>query len=152
MGLRLETRMTRWSNRAIERARGRWILVLDADEVLDPDSAPKIENLIGRVHEIIDAAILSGGGRLNKTGIRINHSFSSNREERRKNHSHIQILKEERSPPTRAAWCALELISSSAEVSPRLCRSRVVPSTRRRTGTGGMHHLTITLQPKYEST
>jgi|HubBroStandDraft_4_1064222.scaffolds.fasta_scaffold2380059_1 glycosyltransferase involved in cell wall biosynthesis len=44
--------MTRWSNRAIERARGRWILVLDADEVLDPDSAPKIENLIGRVTKL----------------------------------------------------------------------------------------------------
>ena len=33
-------------NRAIERAHGRWILVLDADEVLEHDSAPKIENLI----------------------------------------------------------------------------------------------------------
>src|SRR5580704_9824839 len=33
-------------NRAIERARGQWILVLDADEVLERDSVPKIEKLI----------------------------------------------------------------------------------------------------------
>ena len=123
-------------NRAIERARGQWILVLDADEVLELDGVPKIEKLIagsenagyflerhnhasdsqspftdhvvrlfpnrpdyryrGRVHEVIDAAILSGGGRLTKTDIRIDHSFSSDREaRRRKNHWYIQILKEE---------------------------------------------------------
>ena len=35
-------------NRALARARGRWILVLDADEVLDPASAPIIRELVAR--------------------------------------------------------------------------------------------------------
>ena len=103
-------------NRALSCARGRWILMLDADEVLDRASVPMIERLWGttktrdtfwsgtivrpdtaslttdyvvrlfpnrpnhryrgRVHETIDASILSGGGRLHKTGIRIDHNFS----------------------------------------------------------------------------
>src|ERR1700732_5069990 len=33
-------------NRAIQRARAQWILVLDADEVLELDGVPKIEKLI----------------------------------------------------------------------------------------------------------
>jgi glycosyltransferase involved in cell wall biosynthesis len=123
-------------NRAIARASGRWILMLDADETLDRAAAPMIEKLValdknagyflerhnhssdsaisttdyvvrlfpnqpnyrfrGRVHETVDASILAGGGRLLKTGIRIDHSFSSDREARRsKNHWYIQILKEE---------------------------------------------------------
>jgi glycosyltransferase involved in cell wall biosynthesis len=50
----------------------------------------------GRVHETIDASILAGGGRLNKTPIRIDHNFSSDPEaRRRKNHWYIEILQEE---------------------------------------------------------
>lgn len=50
----------------------------------------------GRVHETIDASILTGGGRLLKTDIRIDHKFSSDREaRRRRNHWYIGILKEE---------------------------------------------------------
>ncbi|MGA3015915.1 MAG: glycosyltransferase [Bryobacteraceae bacterium] len=50
----------------------------------------------GRVHETIDASILAGGGRLLKTDIRIDHTFSSDREaRRRRNHWYIGILKEE---------------------------------------------------------
>jgi glycosyltransferase involved in cell wall biosynthesis len=50
----------------------------------------------GRVHETIDASILAGGGRLHQTGIRIDHTFSSDREaRRRRNHWYIGILKEE---------------------------------------------------------
>jgi glycosyltransferase involved in cell wall biosynthesis len=50
----------------------------------------------GRVHETVDASILSGGGRLHKTAIRIDHNVSSDREARRgKNHWYIEILKEE---------------------------------------------------------
>jgi tetratricopeptide (TPR) repeat protein len=126
-------------NRAIERASGRWILVLDADESLDRASASMVEELVaggenagyflerhnhssdssdsststtdylvrlfpnlpgyryrGRVHETIDNSILAGGGRLLKTGIRINHNFASDPEaRRRKNHWYIAILKEE---------------------------------------------------------
>ena len=123
-------------NCAIARARGRWILVLDADETVDRASVPIVERLValdenagyflerhnhasdssnpttdyvvrlfpnrpnyryrGRVHETIDAAILSGGGRLRKTAIRIDHNFASDRESRRrKNHWYIEILKEE---------------------------------------------------------
>jgi len=50
----------------------------------------------GRVHETIDASILSGGGRLRQTEIRIDHNFASDPESRRrKNHWYIEILKEE---------------------------------------------------------
>jgi glycosyltransferase involved in cell wall biosynthesis len=123
-------------NHAIAHAEGQWILMLDADEVLAPDSAQKIAKLMaqgenagyflerhnhssdcktpikdyvvrlfpnrpdyryrGRVHEIIDSAILAGGGRLHKTDIRIDHTFSSDPETRRhKNRWYIEILKEE---------------------------------------------------------
>ena len=105
-------------NRAIEHAKGRWILMLDADESLDPSGPPLIEEILsrgenagyflerhnrladsksftdyvvrlfpnkrnyryrGRVHETVDASILSGGGLLRKTGIRVEHRFSSDR-------------------------------------------------------------------------
>jgi len=50
----------------------------------------------GRVHETIDASILSGSGRLEQTGIRIDHNFFSGREARReKSHWYVGILKEE---------------------------------------------------------
>ncbi len=161
-------------NRAIEHARGQWILVLDADEVLERDSAPKIEKLIaggenagyflerhnhasdsqspftdyvvrlfpnrpnyrycGRVHEIIDAAILSGGGRLTKTDIRIDHSFSSDREaRRRKNHWYIQILKEEiandpsddsRLDFLAAEYHQLEMYDEATEIAERIAQVR----------------------------
>lgn len=50
----------------------------------------------GRVHETIDGSILSGGGKLRKTAIRIEHNFSPDREaRRRKNRRYIEILNEE---------------------------------------------------------
>jgi glycosyltransferase involved in cell wall biosynthesis len=50
----------------------------------------------GRVHETIDGSILAGGGRLQQTGIRIDHNFASDSEaRRRKNHRYLQILQEE---------------------------------------------------------
>jgi glycosyltransferase involved in cell wall biosynthesis len=123
-------------NHAMAQASGRWILMLDADEVLDPAGAATIDSLVavdentgyflerrnhssdsghsftdyvarlfpnrpnyryrGRVHETIDTSILAGGGRLTKTDIRIDHRFSSDRQERRgKNLWYIEILKEE---------------------------------------------------------
>ena len=161
-------------NRAIERARAQWILVLDADEVLELDGVPKIEKLIagtenagyflerhnhasdsqspftdyvvrlfpnrpdyryrGRVHEVIDAAILSGGGRLTKTDIRIDHSFSSDREaRRRKNHWYIQILKEEiaadpsddsRLDFLAAEYHQLEMYDEATKIAERIVQAR----------------------------
>jgi len=161
-------------NHAIERAHGRWILMLDADETLDRESAPKIEKLIargedagyflerhnhasdsqssftdyvvrlfpnrpdyryrGRVHEIIDSSILAAGGRLHKSDIRIRHSFSSDREaRRRKNHWYIQILKEEiAADPTddsrldflAAEYHQLEMYDEATAIAERIVHMR----------------------------
>jgi len=88
----------------------------------------------GRVHETIDASILSGGGRLHKTGIRIDHSFSSDREARsRKNHWYIEILKEEiaadPSDDSRLDFLAAEyhqlaMFDEAAEIAERIVRMR----------------------------
>lgn len=123
-------------NQALARASGKWILALDADEILDPASASLILQLIagdgndgyyfqrlnrqtdparsitdyvirlfpnrpayryrGRVHETIDASILAGGGRLLRTGVRIDHDFAPDPEaRRRRNLWYIGILNEE---------------------------------------------------------
>jgi glycosyltransferase involved in cell wall biosynthesis len=176
-------------NQAIERARGAWILVLDADEMLEPDGASKIEELIargenagyflerrnrasdsqspftdyvvrlfpnrpsyryrGRVHEIIDASILAAGGRLIKTGIRIDHSFSSDREaRRRKNHRYIEILKEEiAADPTddsrldflAAEYHQLEMYGEATEIAERIVQMR--PRDPRAHLFAGVYHL-----------
>jgi hypothetical protein len=148
--------------------------MLDADETLDPASAPMIERLValrrergifpgaaqsfvgfrqippritssgsfptgpnyryrGRVHETIDASILAGGGRLHKTGIRIDHSFSSDREaRRRKNHWYIEILKEEiaadpsddsRLDFLAAEYHQLEMFDEATEIAERIARA-----------------------------
>src|SRR5580704_579870 len=161
-------------NCAISRARGRWILMLDADETLDRASGPMIETLIalnenagyfferynhssdaetftrdyvvrlfpnrpgyryrGRVHETIDASILSGGGRLRKTGIRIDHNFASDREaRRRKNRWYIEILQEEiaadpsddsRLDFLAAEYHQLEMFDEATEITERIVRVR----------------------------
>ena len=176
-------------NRGIERASGRWILVLDADETLDRASAPEIERLVGldenagyylerhnhasdsaspttdyvvrlfpnrpyhryrgRVHETIDASILSGGGRLRKSGIRIDHSFASDREtRRRKNHWYIEILKEEiaadPNDDTRLDFLAaeyhqLEMFDEAIEIAERIVRLR--PQDARAHYFLGVYHL-----------
>ena len=120
-------------NHALAGARGHWILVLDADETLHPESRQRIQTLVanndntgyyferhnhstqttrdyvvrlfpnrpeyrykGRVHETIDASILSAGGRLHQTTIRIDHNFAQDlTARRRKNQRYIEILKEE---------------------------------------------------------
>ena len=161
-------------NRSIALARGRWILVLDADESLDRASAAIIERLTtldenagyflerrnyasdspgpttdyvvrlfpnrpnhryrGRVHETIDASILSGGGRLHRTGIRLDHTFASDPEaRRRKNHWYIEILKEEiaadpsddsRLDFLAAEYHQLEMFDEAAEIAERIVRMR----------------------------
>ena|SRR5579875_795824 len=88
----------------------------------------------GRVHETIDASILAGGGRLQKTGIRIDHNFSSNPEaRRRKNEWYIEILKEEiaadpsddsRLDFLAAEYHQLEMFDQATEVAERIVRAR----------------------------
>src|ERR1700685_756700 len=88
----------------------------------------------GRVHETIDASILSGGGRLHKTGIRIDHNFASDREaRRRKNRWYIEILKEEidadpsddsRLDFLAAEYHQLEMFDEATEVAERIVRMR----------------------------
>jgi len=176
-------------NCAISHAHGPWILMLDADETLDPESAPLIAELLargqdagyflerhnhwsgspesttdyvvrlfpnrpryryrGRVHETIDASILSGGGRLCKTGIRIDHEFSSDAEaRRRKNRWYIEILNEEiaadpnddsRLDFLAAEYHQLGMFDEAAEIAERIARLR--PMDARAHLFAGVYHL-----------
>jgi glycosyltransferase involved in cell wall biosynthesis len=93
----------------------------------------------GRVHETIDASILSGGGRLHKTGIRIDHNFASDREaRRRKNRWYIEILKEEiaadpsddsRLDFLAAEYHQLEMFDEATEIAERIVRMRPLDPT-----------------------
>lgn len=161
-------------NCALARAGSRWILMLDADETLDPAGAPLLAQIArgsqnvgyflerrnlaaesarpaidylvrlfpnrpdyryrGRVHETIDAAILSGGGRLQKSGLRIDHNFAADREARRqKNRWYIEILKEEiaadPADATRLDFLAAEyhqlgMYAEAAAIAERIVRLR----------------------------
>jgi Flp pilus assembly protein TadD len=103
----------------------------------------------GRVHETIDSAILAGGGRLQKTGIRIDHNFSTDREaRRRRNHWYIQILKEEiAADPTdstrldflAAEYHQLEMFDEAIEIAERIVRMR--PEDARAHYFLGVYHL-----------
>ena len=88
----------------------------------------------GRVHETIDASILSAGGRLRKTEIRIDHNFASDQESRRrKNRWYIEILKEEiaadpsddsRLDFLAAEYHQLEMFDEATEITERIVRMR----------------------------
>jgi tetratricopeptide (TPR) repeat protein len=88
----------------------------------------------GRVHETIDASILAGGGRLLKTDIRIDHTFSSDGEaRRRRNHWYIEILKEEiaadpaddsRLDFLAAEYHQLEMFDEATEIAERIAGMR----------------------------
>jgi glycosyltransferase involved in cell wall biosynthesis len=182
-------------NRALAGAHGRWILMLDADEMLDRASVPLIESLVardenagyflerhnhssdsgksprdyvvrlfpnrpnyrysGRVHETVDASILAGGGRLHKTGIRIDHSFSSDREaRRRKNQWYIEILNEEiaanpgdysRLDFLAAEYHQMEMFPEAAEIAERIARVR--PLDPRAHLFAGLYHLLYMSDP-----
>jgi len=183
-------------NHAIASASGRWILMLDADETLDPASVPTIERLLtrdenagyylerynhasdsehptvdyvvrlfpnrqdyryrGRVHETIDASILSAGGRLQKTAIRIDHNFAADRQARRgKNHWYIEILKEEiaadpsdtsRLDFLAAEYHQLEMFEEAAEIAERIVRVR--PLDARAHLFVGIYHLLYQPDPE----
>ncbi|HEY3826674.1 MAG TPA: glycosyltransferase [Bryobacteraceae bacterium] len=161
-------------NCALSFAKGRWVLVLDADEILDRTNIPMIEAIFalnenagyflerhnrsldsgkshtdyvvrlfpnrpdyryhGRVHETVDASILAGGGKLRKTGIRIEHRFCADRENRRrKNHWYIEILKEEiaanpnddsRLDFLAAEYHQLEMFDEAVAVAEQIARLR----------------------------
>jgi glycosyltransferase involved in cell wall biosynthesis len=103
----------------------------------------------GRVHETIDASILAGGGRLHKTGIRIDHTFAADREaRRRKNHWYIEILKEEiaadpsdhsRLDFLAAEYHQLEMFDEAAEIAERITQLR--PLDARAHLFAGTYHL-----------
>jgi glycosyltransferase involved in cell wall biosynthesis len=88
----------------------------------------------GRVHETIDRAIVTGGGRLLQTDIRLDHNFSRDREaRRRKNRWYIEILKEEiaadpgddsRLDFLAAEYHQLEMFEEATEVAERIVRAR----------------------------
>jgi glycosyltransferase involved in cell wall biosynthesis len=88
----------------------------------------------GRVHETIDKSILAGGGRLQKTSIRIDHNFASDpAERRRKNHCYLEILKEEiaadPSDDTRLDFLAaeyhqLEMFDEATKIAERIVQLR----------------------------
>jgi glycosyltransferase involved in cell wall biosynthesis len=103
----------------------------------------------GRVHETIDASILSGGGRLLQTGIRIDHNFASDREtRRRKNQWYIEILKEEIAADERdhsrldflaAEYHQLGMFDEATETAERIVQMR--PTDHRAHLFVGMYHL-----------
>jgi glycosyltransferase involved in cell wall biosynthesis len=176
-------------NCAIGRARGEWILMLDADETLAPGGAAGIGKLVaegrnagyflervnrspeaekpftdhvvrlfpnrpgiryrGRVHETVDASILAGGGKLIRTGIRIDHRFRADAEaRRRKNRWYIEILQEEiaadpaddsRLDFLAAEYHQLEMYAEAAEVAERIAGVR--PNDARAHLFVGVYHL-----------
>ena len=176
-------------NCAIGRARGGWILMLDADETLDPACAAAVKTLVaedlnagyflervnrstaeeapftdfvvrlfpkrpgvryrGRVHETVDASILAGGGKLIRSGIRIDHRFRLDPEaRRRKNLWYIDILKEEiaadpsddsRLDFLAAEYHQLEMFDEATEIAERIARMR--PNDARAHLFVGLYHM-----------
>jgi glycosyltransferase involved in cell wall biosynthesis len=110
----------------------------------------------GRVHETIDASILSGGGRLQKTAIRIDHNFAADRQARRqKNHWYIEILKEElaadpsdysRLDFLAAEYHQLEMFEEATEIAERIVRVR--PLDARAHLFVGIYHLQYQPDPE----
>ncbi len=103
----------------------------------------------GRVHETVDASILAAGGRLATTAIRIQHSFATDPESRRRrNHRYIGILKEElaahpdddsRLDFLAAEYHQLEMYAEATAVAERIALLR--PNDARAHLFAGVYHL-----------
>jgi tetratricopeptide (TPR) repeat protein len=102
-----------------------------------------------RVHECVDASILSGGGRIVRTAVCIDHDFASDLEaRRRKNLWYIQILKEEiKANPADSSrlkflamgYHQLGIFDLAAEIAERI--SRVWPLDPGAHLVAGVYHL-----------
>jgi glycosyltransferase involved in cell wall biosynthesis len=103
----------------------------------------------GRVHETVDASILTGGGRLVRTSIRIDHDFAGDPEARRKrNLLYVGILEEEiaadpadysRLDFLAAEYHQLGMFDKAASIAERLARLRPLdPESHLR---AGIYHL-----------
>jgi glycosyltransferase involved in cell wall biosynthesis len=109
----------------------------------------------GRVHETIDASILENGGRLLRTAIRIDHSFSSRERDRRgRNLWYVEILKEEiESDPTDASrlnflaaeYHQLNMFDEATEVAERI--ARLTPMDHKAHLFAGIYHLVYQANP-----
>lgn len=103
----------------------------------------------GRVHETVDASILTGGGRLIPTSIRIEHQYAADPEaRRRRNFWYIKILKEEiAADPTdysrldflAAEYHQLGMFQEAAEIAEEIVRLRPLDAQARLHG--GVYHL-----------
>ena len=88
----------------------------------------------GRVHETVDGSLRAAGGRLIQTAIRIDHTFSPDREaRRRKNRWYIEILQEELAADpadtTRLDFLAaeyhqLEMFQEATRIAEQIARAR----------------------------
>ena len=102
-----------------------------------------------RVHETIEGSILAGGGRLLRTGIRIDHDFTGDPGQRReKNLLYIAILNEEiaadpgddsRLDFLAAEYHQLGMFAQAAEIAERIARVR--PHDPRAHLHAGIYHL-----------
>ncbi len=106
----------------------------------------------GRVHETIHASILSGGGRVVQTGIRIDHEFAIDTESRRlKNHRYLEILKQEiaadpndfsRLDFLAAEYHQLGMFDEAAEIAERIATVRPLDPLAHLNA--GVYHLLFT--------
>ena len=103
----------------------------------------------GRVHETVDASILSEGGKLIQTAIRIDHCFRADPDaRRRKNLRYIEILKEEiaagpaddsRLDFLAAEYHQLEMFDEATAIAEQIARVR--PNDARAHLFVGVYHL-----------
>jgi glycosyltransferase involved in cell wall biosynthesis len=109
----------------------------------------------GRVHETIDASIVSSGGKLHKTGIRIEHNFAcADRDRRGRNLWYLGILQEEiaanpndlsRLDFLAAEYHQLRMFDEATKVAEQIARLR--PLDHRAHLFAGIYHLVYQSNP-----